>query len=252
MSALITFSRIKTMRTCVLTLLLFTAVNSYSQNLSNHNWYFGSSQNGMQFNISDNQPNDVTNQNPGLGMGGAAVATDHQSGDLLFYTDGTQVFDASHLLMLNGGGLNGNSSYNQAAAISPRPGAGNDDQFFIFSNNGNIWYHIVDMTGNVTSPQPPLGEVIDKNRTDADIPAVTEAMLVFESGRGPYQYWLLVQESGTNTIQLFNIQANDIVPVKSVTLPVNITAANFSFHQPTGRIAVSPTELQYQYPDSAV
>ncbi len=209
-------------------------------NLSQYNWYFGTSTEGVKFNISDSQANAVNDQNPNLGRGGSAVATDHVSGDLLFYTDGVRAIDATHRQMPNGIGLSGDVNRNQASAISPVPG--NSDQFYIFSNDGNISYHTVDMTlmGNAVGTEPPLGDVTVKNATDPDVPAVTEAMLIMETGNGPYQHWLLVQESGTNNVHIFLIRPGDLVPIDTVTIPFNITAAHFAWHKPTGKIAVAP------------
>ncbi len=222
-------------------LVLFPA---QAQDFTRHNWYFGASQWGIRYNLSDNAAVQVSDQNPAFGRGGAAVATDQNTGDLLFYTDGDRVFDAGHNVMANGNGLNGNPDFNQAAAISPRPGPGNENQYYIFTNSGSIRYHVVDISqpGNAVAPEPPLGAVIDKNRTDTDIPATTEAMLVFKSGNSPYRYWLLVQETGTSNIHLLEILGNDIVPVDILTLPqtITITAAHFAIHPASGRIAIAP------------
>ncbi len=65
------------------------------------------------FNRANNKPSLITNKSIPFGTGGSAVATDPATADLLFYTDGTQVFDASNLAMLNGGGLTANSSANR-------------------------------------------------------------------------------------------------------------------------------------------
>ncbi len=232
-------------RSILLILMLWPAVfSAEAQNLTRHNWYFGASQWGIKFNVSDNAPVLVSDQNAGLGLGGSAVATDQTTGDLLFYTDGTQIFDASHNVMFNGGGLNGNAGFNQAAAICPRPGAGNERQYYVFSNNGSIFYHLVDMSqsGNANPSEPALGAVTSKNLSDADIPATTEAMLIFRSGGGPYRYWLLVQEAGTNNVHLLEIRENDIVPADVLALPstITITAVHFALHPASGRIAIAP------------
>ena len=220
-------------------LIVFPAL---AQDLTRQNWYFGSSQSAINFNISDNNPTLITDQNPAIGRGGTAVATNQNSGDLLFYTDGTQIFDARHNVMANGNGLNGNSNFNQAAAISPRPGPGNESQYYVFSNNGAIFYHLVDMSqsGNASAPEPDLGAVMSKNLSDPDIPATTEAMLVFKSGGSPYRYWLLVQEAGTDNIHLLEILGSDIVPRDILALPVTIAAAHFAGHAGSGRIAIAP------------
>src|ERR1043165_4820096 len=53
---------------------------------------------------------------------GCATISDH-FGNLLFYTDGSTVWNASHAVMANGSGLFGNSSTTQAALIVRQPGS---------------------------------------------------------------------------------------------------------------------------------
>jgi hypothetical protein len=78
-----------------------------AQNYSRHNWFFGNSADAIVFNKSDNEPMWVDVQGTPFGQGGSAVATDPLSGELLFYTDGLSVFDASHNIMPDGTGLLG-------------------------------------------------------------------------------------------------------------------------------------------------
>jgi hypothetical protein len=101
-----------------------------AQDYSKYNWYFGSSPYGILFNKSDNQPNQTDTQSTPFGNGASSVATDRISGDLLFYTDGEYVYDASHAQMSGWTGLNGATSANQSVAISPMP-------------NSAGWYYIL-------------------------------------------------------------------------------------------------------------
>ena len=70
---------------------------------------------------------------------GCATICDKTTGALLFYTDGTTVWDTTDQ-MLNGDALKGHFSSTQSAVIVPQPG--NDSIYFIFtvdyrgSNNG--------------------------------------------------------------------------------------------------------------------
>ena len=168
-------------------LLIFLSQIVNAQNYSRYNWYFGNSQYGIIFNKSDDQPNQTDTQATPFGNGASAVATDRISGDLLFYTDGEYVYDATHTIMFNWTGLNGNTSANQSVAISPKPNS--PGQFFIFTNtanypgSGNIFVSTVNMNsdGNATSPEPPLGELILENFPALVPPIqVSPGMLVFE------------------------------------------------------------------------
>src|SRR5260221_11101545 len=99
-------------------LVLGVVVSSISlaQNLSQQNWYFGNSPNGIRFNRATNKPAIVTNKAVPFGTGGSAVATDPSTADILFYTNGNTVYDASHSAMPNRAGLNALSSANQPVA----------------------------------------------------------------------------------------------------------------------------------------
>ena len=229
-------------------LLLLLSLHALGQDYTRHNWYFGSSQYGILFNKSDDQPNQTDTQNPAFGNAASAVATDRISGDLLFYTDGEFVYDATHVTMFNWTPLNGNTSANQSVAISPRPNSAG--QYFIFTNDasypapGNVYVSTVNMNadGNATPPELPLGEVTNVNDINALVPAiqVNPGMLVFEMGNDPYFYFLLVQDATTGEYKLYRIDGNNRVLIKTLPNPSNLVAANFSYHPASGQIAVSP------------
>lgn len=85
---------------------------------------------------------------------GCATMSD-ASGNLLFYTDGSKVYNRNHQYMLNGLGLKGNSSSTQSAIIIPYPDqvnkyiiftVGADDYATINSTlNEGFNYYVVDM-----------------------------------------------------------------------------------------------------------
>ena len=56
--------------------LAIFSFNSIAQDYSKHNWYFGSSQYGILFNKSDDQPNQTDTQATPYGNAASAVATD--------------------------------------------------------------------------------------------------------------------------------------------------------------------------------
>lgn len=232
-------------------LLLFSALlfahAVYGQDYNSHNWYFGNSPYGLIFNKSDDQPNQTDVQGIPFGTGGSAVATDRVSGDLLFYTDGNFVYDASHVLMAGWSALSGNPAGNQGVAISPRPGS--PDQYYIFTNTANsgpgiVQFSTVNMAldGNATPPQPPLGEITAVNNPGAlpDGITVNPGMLVFETGNDPYLYFLLVQNAATGDYHLYSIGPVGLSLVKIIPNPSGLVVANLSIHPESGQIAVSP------------
>jgi PKD repeat protein len=232
----------------VLFLALFINHQIFAQDYTRHNWYFGNSQYGIVFNKSDDEPNQVDNQGAPYGAGGSAVATDRISGDLLFYTDGNRVYDASHTIMAGWGAMPGNPAGNQSVAISPRPN--NAEQFYIFCNTasypapGNVVFSTVNMglPGNATPPEPNLGELTALNNpaTLPDGIQVNPGMLVFETGNDPYLYFLLVQNAANGDYHLYSIGESNRILVKTIPNPTSLIAANFAIHPQTGQIAVSP------------
>ena len=83
---------------------------------------------------------------------GISCISDKNTGDLLFYTDGIQVWDRNHNTMPNGNGLWGNYSAAQSGVIIPKPGS--DTRYYIFTapqinqiSTPYAWSE-VDMTGN--------------------------------------------------------------------------------------------------------
>ena len=226
-------------------LFLFSATNTFAQGLEDSNWFFGNSREAIRFNKSNNEPSLLSNQATPFGTGGSAVATDPLTGDLLFYTDGERVYDASHRLMENGSGLGAKTDFNQAVVISPVPGQPN--QYYIFSNNSptggfvpNVQASIVDMTlpGNAGPDEPPLGAVTQKN-LDTNVLSETEAMTVLR-GSNPDEYILVVQDD--SAIKSYKIE--NILPFLGSTNSVDeyqIVAGNFVPNLTNNTIAVIPS-----------
>ncbi|WP_417196225.1 T9SS type B sorting domain-containing protein [Bizionia sp.] len=142
---------------CYTFLLCFVGVFSQQQA---SNWYFGENA-GIQFAedgtitaLDDGQLNTVE---------GCSSISDGD-GNLLFYTDGTFVYNRNHLVMSNGGDLSGHESSTQSAIVVPKP----DDEniYYIFTVGSNqtltgLKYSVVDMTldsgrGAVTLKDEPL------------------------------------------------------------------------------------------------
>ncbi len=100
----------------------------------------------------------------------ASTVSHPETGEVLFYTNGVEVFDTTGAVMSNGSGLMGNKSAAHGTMIVPKPGDLN--QYYIFTANGfsgsactpartGYYYHIVDMSqngglGSVTSKNHPL------------------------------------------------------------------------------------------------
>jgi len=237
------FMKIKTLAL----LILFNAAHTLSgQDLKQHNWYFGSSTQAIRFNRGTNAAQLINDQALPFNIGGAAVATDPATANLLFYTDGVQVYDANHLLMPNGNGLNGQPGANQPVVLSPVPGQ--TGKYYIFTNSssyttgGSISRSIVDMSqfGNAVFPAPATGVVeAAKNIALAGLTGRSEGMIVVPH-KNRTDFWLITHQNGTQSYSATLIDATATFPTTITSgIGVPVTVANFSYHPATQKIAVS-------------
>lgn len=124
------------------------SISAWSQG-ENANWYFGEGA-GVNFNTSP--PSALTNGQINHPFKPSASISDN-AGSLLFYTDGTTVYNQNHVPMQNGNGtLLGATSHAQDVVIVPKP---NDwDRYYIFYLDDNVssgdvyYYSIVNMAAN--------------------------------------------------------------------------------------------------------
>lgn len=123
--------------------LLFTGAAAQAQQQASI-WYFGQEA-GLDF--RQGAPTPLLDGKLSTYEGSSVASTSR--GQLLFYTNGVNVWNRQHQLMPNGKGLAGSKSSSQSALIVPDPGSGN--VFYIFTtaaegNNVGMRYSTVDMT----------------------------------------------------------------------------------------------------------
>ena len=209
-------------------LILILIVFSFTSGLvnaqkENNNWYFGALA-GMNF--STNQPTPLFNS--GLNSIEGCASVSDSLGNLLFYTNGTEVFTKSHNLMQNGSGLNGFFSDAQPASIVRLPGSAN--LYYIFYSSGvSVFraggYAIVDM--NLDNG---LGKVISKNNVFAN--NVTEGMVVVphaDTGK----FWIVYNVLDSAEFQSFlfdchGVSNNRIVSNGGVPLQFGLVVSNLN------------------------
>jgi len=104
-------------------------------------WYFGSNA-GLDFNSGS--PVALTNSAMSTYEGCSSICD--TAGNLLFYTDGSTVWNRNHAVMANGTGLTGNSTATQSGLIVKQPG--NANLYYIFTTFTTLNYSVVDMTLN--------------------------------------------------------------------------------------------------------
>jgi gliding motility-associated-like protein len=123
---------------------------------------------------------------------GCASISDN-SGNLLFYTNGIQIWDRNHVVMPNGSGLMGHNSSSQSAIIVPDPG--NTTKYYVFTlaelaGPNGMRYSIVDMTLNSGN-----GDVTAVKNVPLH-PSTSEKVTAIQRCDG--SVWVISHEWGTN------------------------------------------------------
>lgn len=147
----------------VFVFFLFGAQTMVAQNFSESFWFFGNTNDAIQFDKNnDRQVLLIENQATPFGNNGAAVAANAVDGQLLFYTDGAVIYGKNHLPLPGGNSIGGDNSLRHPVAIVPSNNP-NDDIFHIYIINasGDLQILSVDMAlgefGEATSSAQGTG-----------------------------------------------------------------------------------------------
>ena len=216
---------------------ILLSVESVAQTQSTINWYFGNSGNAIRFIRPDYNAEAITIPN-NLGQGMSAVATDPVSGEVLFYTDGATVYDANHAVMPNGTGLSGTSAFNQTVAITHNPGV--TDEYYIFTNNGNIRYSVVNMNLPGNSPGPPAfpsGAVTTVNQAIAGLGAAFDESMLALPKASRDGFWLLLHEPGATSITVVDVNASGFAISTSPVAGLPQNVSNMAFNPARGLVS---------------
>lgn len=181
--------------------MLYSAVLKSQQG---NNWYFGNFA-GLSFNTT---PPGVLTEGQLNNLEGTAVISD-ENGDLLFYTDGRNIYNRAHDPMLNGNGLNGHPSSYQSAIIIPKPGS--TTIYYVFTadsweGNGlkGYCYSEVDMTldggfGGVTGVK---NVQLSANPSSERLTAIRAADMA--------SYWVITNQWGSNIFKAYKVDCNGL------------------------------------------
>jgi PKD repeat protein len=216
----------------VLVCLFFQFVST-AQNEA-RKWYFGYNA-GLDFSTSP--PTVLTNGALYTDEGCATISD--PSGNLLFYTDGSTVWNASHVTMANGTGLFGNSSTTQSALIVRQPGSANIFHIFTLDAGGagDLCFSTVNM-----SLASGSGSVITKNILLAS--NMTEKLTGAKHCNG-IDYWVITHEDATNNFKSFLVTPAgvSVTPVISATGPTNVGGLGTMKSSPNGKMLASSRNL---------
>lgn len=201
---------------------------------------------GLDFNNGD--PTPILTSIRGFGEANASVCD--ANGSLLFYTEGSTIWDRNGNLMPNGYHLTGilncanispTTSSAQGTIIIPMPG--NTNKYYVFSKTesectslgilGRLYYSVVDMDLN-----NGLGDVIPNQKSVFVDSNFTESMIAVQGDR--CNIWLinqsLVSNASSHAFWIYEISESGIntVPVIS-NVPISIL-----YSPPGGQMVVSP------------
>lgn len=182
----------------LLSICILLSLTATAQKEAN-NWYFGEHA-GISFNSGS--PVALTDGMLDTDEGCATISD--SDGNLLFYTDGVTVYNASHAVMQNGTGLLGDTSSTNSAIIVPKPN--NANIYYIFtvetpSEGPGLRYSEVDLSLN-----GGLGAVtVNKNILLID-DYVTEKLSAVGHKNGT-DYWVVGQEVPNKALVTFHVSS---------------------------------------------
>lgn len=217
-------------------LLCFCIKIAQAQDRSGNNWIFSNGQ-WIQFNYSNDSLATETNDTgfPDAGQNGA-VATDPKSGEILFYTDGTAIYDAQGNVIRND--LNGDPDLSQQVAIVPvgEPATNGQQEYRVYVNEGgDINYYTV--TVNTNNPGYP--EVTSSGTaTFSGVGNISGPITVLP---GNDTYYILAHEANSPTYRLIDVNDNTYRGTFNLNSQGagSINANSFAYNEATGQIAVS-------------
>ena len=155
------------MKKILILIYLFSSTISIAQGEANH-WFFGQN---ASINFNTLPPSIGTGK---LNTNEGCSSFSDSSGNLLFYSDGSTIWDKNNAVMPNGSNLKGHPSSTQSAIIVPKPSDPN--LYYLFTVGARIreegefgfYYYTIDMSknkGNGTVVKGPinLGSTYNKD-----------------------------------------------------------------------------------------
>ncbi len=174
-------------------------------------WYFGENA-GLDF--RSGAPVPLTNGQVHTIEGSTTIAD--PQGNLLFYSDGTKVWNRLHRLMPNGTELKGHFSSTQSATVVPHPG--NPSLYFLFTSdqsgyygaaNEGIHYSVVNMCLD-----GGLGDVEQKNVFLFN--EATEKLAAVKHRNGT-DYWVVSSQYAANRFMAYLVTEAGVNPTPVVS-----------------------------------
>jgi hypothetical protein len=215
---------------CIFISLCLCFFSSFSQINEYKNWSIG---NGAGLSFGNGT---VTQYQSAMNCQDISSTVSDWNGQLLFYCNGTTVWDKNHNVMVNGTGLLGDVTGGHTALIVPQP---ESKLYYIFTldkyaDSDGLRYHIVDM--GVSSG---LGEVVSKNNLLFTY-AAEKIAAVWNDAQGAFK--IVTHHFGNNAFSVYTLddQGLNLNPVMS-TVGSSHSAGNYGqSHDALGQMSISP------------
>lgn len=203
-------------RDSVSRIITYMDTTTCSQNQVNR-WYFG-----VEAGIDFSSGNGVAITDGAMTAQEGCATISNKYGNILFYTNGETVWDASHAPMLNGTGLFGDDDATHAAVIVPVPGS--ETNYYIFHMlsgttegggqivvPGALYYSEVDLTLN-----GGLGGIVPATKNTNLAANMTEKLAVARHADG-CSFWVTAHEFNNDTFLTWLVDENGLntTPVTS-------------------------------------
>lgn len=192
------------LRNLVTIILILTAtLSSYAQR-QDDNWCMG---HGGGISFTTTPP--TTYLSKIYSIETTAAVSDRNTGKLLFYTDGSRVWDTRHMVMQNGYqvGLDTQlQTSSQGAVIVPF--LNDKNKYYLFTiavlrpNSGTLYYSVIDMTLN-----NGFGGVVSGQKKIKIGDSLTEGMVVIP---GCEHIWLVTEKRLTQDVHVYDITAQGL------------------------------------------
>jgi len=222
--------------------LVFYFINAKAQ-LGKEAWHW---QFGHNASIDFSSGIPVTGVNSINTEEGCASTSDSSTGQLLFYTDGTKVWDKNNNQMPNGFGMiGGQGTSTQAALIIPKPGSSTINYLISADQGGyccpgnsmtnqGVNYSIVDLSLN-----GGLGDITVKNQLLTP-PPTTEKLTAIRHCNGK-DYWIITHPFNSNAFNVYLLTASGINSTPIVS-NVGTVQSNVSgtYQETIGYLKASP------------
>jgi gliding motility-associated-like protein len=184
----------------LLLIVLILSLSSYAQGEANI-WYFGFYA-GLDFNSGS--PVALADSKMNTLEGCATIS--NSAGQLLFYTDGSNVWNKNHQIMLNGTGLKGHNSSTQSSIIVPKPNS--SSVYFIFTvdaiaDPNGLQYSEVDL-----SLDGGLG-AITSNKNILLVTPTCEKITAVKNATGD-GYWVVAHGYNNNSFLAYSVTATGV------------------------------------------